>query len=73
MATHSNILAWRIPWTVGPDGLQSMGSQRVRHDWVTNTFTFSEREIMEGFFFCIDFKLFYGVSPMLQKKKEKNF
>ena len=32
MATHSNILAWRIPWTEKPEGLQSMGSQRVRHD-----------------------------------------
>jgi len=30
-ATHSNILAWRIPWTVEPVRLQSMGSQRVRH------------------------------------------
>jgi len=33
MATHSSILAWRIPWTEESDGLQSMGSQRVRHDW----------------------------------------
>ena len=33
--THSNILAWRIPWTEEPGGLQYMGSQRVRHDWVT--------------------------------------
>ena len=32
MATHSSILAWRIPWTEEPSGLQSMGSQRVRHD-----------------------------------------
>ena len=32
MAAHSSILAWRIPWTEGPGGLQSMGSQRVRHD-----------------------------------------
>ena len=31
-ATHSSILAWRIPWTGEPGGLQSMGSQRVRHD-----------------------------------------
>ena len=31
-ATHSSILAWRIPWTEEPDGLQSMGSQRVIHD-----------------------------------------
>ena len=32
MATHSSTLAWRIPWTEEPEGLQSMGSQRVRHD-----------------------------------------
>ena len=32
MATHSSILAWRIPWTEEPDRLQSMGSQRVGHD-----------------------------------------
>ena len=32
MATHSNILAWRIPWAEVPGGLQSMGLQRVRHD-----------------------------------------
>ena len=33
MATHSSILAWRIPWTEEPGRLQSMGSQRVGHDW----------------------------------------
>ena len=32
MATHSSTLAWKIPWTEEPGGLQSMGSQRVRHD-----------------------------------------
>ena len=32
MATHSSILAWKIPWMEKPGGLQSMGSQRVRHD-----------------------------------------
>ena len=32
MATHSSILAWEIPWTEEPGGLQSMGSQRIRHD-----------------------------------------
>ena len=34
MATHPSILAWRIPWTEEPGGLQSMGLQRVGHDWV---------------------------------------
>ena len=32
-ATHSSMLAWRIPWTEEPGGLHSLGSQRVRHDW----------------------------------------
>ena len=36
-ATHSGILAWRIPWTEEPGGLQSTGSQRVAHDWETNS------------------------------------
>ena len=40
MATHSSILAWRIPWTVEPGRLESMGLQRVGHDRVTNAFTF---------------------------------
>ena len=35
MATHSSILAWKTPWTEEPGGLQSMGSQRVGHDLVT--------------------------------------
>ena len=35
LATHSSILAWRIPWTEKPSRLQSMRSQRVRHDWAT--------------------------------------
>ena len=37
MATHSSILAWKIPWTEEPNGLQSMGSQRVIHDWANNS------------------------------------
>ena len=38
MATHSSILAWKIPWTKEPGRLQSLGLQRVRHNWVTHTF-----------------------------------
>ena len=38
-ATHMSILAWRIPWSKEPGRLQSMESEMVRHDWVTNTFT----------------------------------
>ena len=36
MAPHSSTLVWKIPWTEEPDRLQSMGSQRVRHDWGTS-------------------------------------
>ena len=41
MATHSSTLAWKIPWTEGPGGLQSMGSLGVRHDWATSLFLLS--------------------------------
>ena len=40
MATHFSILAWNIPWTKEPGGLQYTGSQRVGHNWVINTFTY---------------------------------
>ena len=48
MATHSSILAWRIPWTEEPGGLQSMGLKRVRHDRVTNTYTFTFTFLLES-------------------------
>ena len=41
MATHSSILAWKIPWTEEPGRLQSMGSLRVRHDWTTSLWLFT--------------------------------
>ena len=43
MATHSSILAWKISWTEEPGGLQSMGLQRVGHNWVTNTYLLTEK------------------------------
>ena len=42
MATHSRILAWEIPWTEEPGRLQSVGSQRVRHDSVTEDPSFRQ-------------------------------
>ena len=39
MATHFDILTWRIPWIEQPGRLQSMGLLRVRHDWATDAFT----------------------------------
>ena len=47
MATHSRTLAWRIPWTDEPGGLQSMGLQRVGHDWAT-----SQRYLPKGRISC---------------------
>ena len=52
MATHSSMLAWRIPWIEEPGGLQSMGSQRVRHDLETehgqiNTMTYTHNVTWE--------------------------
>ena len=41
MATHSSTLAWKIPWTEEPRRLPSMGSQRVRHNWVTSLSLYS--------------------------------
>ena len=41
MAPHSSTLAWKIPWTEEPGGLQSMGSLRVGHDWVTSLSLFT--------------------------------
>ena len=48
MATHSSILAWRIPWTEEPGGLQFMGSQRVGHNWAANTFLEWDGQSWEG-------------------------
>ena len=42
MATHSSILAWKIPWTEEPGRLQFMGSQRVGHNWVTSLSFFQD-------------------------------
>ena len=55
MVTHSGILAWRVPWIEEPGGLQSMVSQRIRHDLATKQqeefCKYSGCEIMLVFFF----------------------
>ena len=45
MTTHSNILAWKIPWTEEPGRLQSTGSQTVGHDWATSLLHFTSRDL----------------------------
>ena len=69
-ATHSSILAWRIPSTEKPGGLQSIGLQRVGHDWVTDIFTFdfSVKEINHSLAFSLPETQFPGAqwySPQL--------
>ena len=78
MATHSNILAWRIPWTEEASGLQSMSSQRVGHDWVLNTYFMLNIRVYQGsikvsnlknivkLFFVLFCQLFYDYNQLLQ-------
>ena len=47
MATHSSILAWRIPWTDEPGGLQAVGSWRVGHDWATSLYIKHQRHAIK--------------------------
>ena len=49
MATHSSVLAWRIPRTEEPGGLQSVGSQRVRHDGSNLSCSHAEQELQNCF------------------------
>ena len=58
MAIHSSILAWRIPWTEGPGRLQSMGSQRVEHDWVTITISLCPETLLNGLLVLIVSSIF---------------
>ena len=65
MATHSSILAWKISGTQEPGGLQSMGSQRVWHDWATNTYLLtnswkkkrSERQKRKGKIYLSEYRV----------------
>ena len=68
MATHSSVLAWRIPWTEEPGGLQSMGSQTVGHD-VTLTFTrFGSYRISSCHILCSKISLRVCEENVLKKK-----
>ena len=51
MATHSSILAWRIPWIEEPGGLQSKGLQRVRHEYATNTKVIHSERVKSSIYF----------------------
>ena len=71
MATHSSILAWRIPQTEEPDRLQSMGSQRVGHDRVTNIFTLklviTQIPLVWHSYQCNKYKVFFFFFPSIER------
>ena len=62
MATHSSILAWKTPWTQESGGLQSMGSQRVRHNFVTKLPPLQCRVIPTG---TLEREIFKGTLSIL--------
>ena len=62
MKTHSSILAWRIPWTEESGGLQSMGSQRVGHDWSNEAPKHLRQKLEGGKEGCAP-KAFRGTGP----------
>ena len=66
MATHSSVLAWKIPWTEEPGGLLPIGSQRVRHDWVTSLSSFLFQKII------IELPCYPAVSLLRIYTKESN-
>ena len=72
MATHSSILAWRIPWTEEPGGLQSMRLQRVGHDWATEPFDFPNFCIFSSLFFLLKKWTHSFLSPPFSWKSSSN-
>ena len=72
MATHSSTLAWKIPWMEEPGGLQSMGSQRVRHDWVTSlSLSYNSTHVL--FWYCkLHYFKFSDVKNKIQLSKFKD-
>ena len=75
MATHSSILAWRIPWTEEPGRLQSPGSQRAGHDWGTNTFTYVLRvtDVKKQIYDYMEINLEYSLEELMLEQKFQHF
>ena len=65
MATHSSILAWRMPWKKEPGRLQSIGPQRVRHHW-SNLACMHAEQKCEGKRFCTSLHLWDSVSSFIK-------
>ena len=68
MATHSSILTWRIPWTEEHRELQSMGLQRVRHNWVTNIHTQHQQQLEPS---LVDYRFSINTSWMNEWMNEQ--
>ena len=66
IATHSSILVWEIPWTEKFGGIQSMGLQRVRHDWATNIFHLYYFLDSTYKWYYIVFIFFWFISPSIR-------
>ena len=64
MVTHSSILAWEIPWTKKPGRLQSMGSQRVGHDWAT----WLSRYFLFSYLYCRIFHSVFFINCWMYKR-----
>ena len=82
MAIHSSILAWRIPWTEEPNRLQSIGSQRVGHDWSNLACTltslmkngwFPTQRPWDGHLWCLALRSLNKMDPLHLWKYLANF
>ena len=74
MATHSSVLAWRIPGTGEPGGLPSMGSHRVGHDWSDLAAAAAANyEFITKEYHLIDAKQFFKNTKIIKKKKRAKF
>ena len=74
MATHSSILAWKIPCTKEPGGVQSMGLQRAGPGWVTNIIPQILNSLfVKNFFFVFQYLLFPSVSSLILSLPASNF
>ena len=65
MAIHSNILAWRIPWTEEPGRLQSMRSQRIGYNWSNGRHTSTSTHLLSSFPHSLSICIIYDVSMLL--------
>ena len=68
VATHSSILAWRIPWTEEPGRLQSTGSQRVGQDWATSQLLY--QEVCKFYMLLLILKMIWALLYLFSRKRK---